>query len=139
MRRTWSAVLLLSFALAACGSPVAWGADLVLERREAQSAEDSAAVRGAQGGIVVDGVYRAPSTGFALRAYYDVSGGDVTVYVSGYPPEGGTLPAVTGLGYHITFGLPAGTYDVTVRHEDQDAGNPAPRDVATAEVTVGHN
>lgn len=139
MRRTWSAVL-LSLALAACESPTAWNDDVVIEFQVAQTTADSAAVEGAAGGAVVRGVYRAPAFGYTLRAYYQVSGNEVTLNVGGYPPTtGGTAPGVTGMGYRITLPLEAGTYTVHVIHHDQGIGEPNPRVVATAEVTATRN
>ena len=139
MKRIWSAVL-LSLALAACESPTSWGKDLVIETRPTQTAADSARVEGAAGGMVVDGVYRAPGTGYTLRAWYDFAGGDVTVHVEGHAPaDGGTHPAITGSGYRISIPFAPGTYTVRVVHQDKGGGDPSPRDVATAEVTIAYN
>lgn len=138
MRRTWSAAL-VALALAACENPVEWDGDVVLERRALQTTADSATVVGARQGIEVQGVYRAPGTGYALRAWSEASAGTLTVYVEGTLPSGGTHPATTGLGYRVTIGRPAGTYTVRVVHQDQGSGNPNPREVATARVTVGRD
>jgi hypothetical protein len=139
MKRIWSAVL-LSLALAACESPTSWGKDLVIEPRPAQTAADSATVEGASGGMVVHGVYRTPGTGYTLRAWYDFVGDEVTVHVEGNPPaDGGVRPASTGSGYRISIPFASGTYTVRVVHQDQGDGNPSPRDVATAEITITYN
>lgn len=137
MKRIWPAVL-LSLALAACESPTSWGRELVIEHELTQETADSATVQGAAGGMVVQGVYRAPGTGYALRAWYDFVGAEVTVYVEGrLPADGGTRPALTGTGYRISIPFPPGTYTVRVVHRDD--GAPAPREVATAEVTIAYN
>ena len=139
MKRTWSAIL-LCLAFAACESPSAWSEELVIESRAAQTVADSATVEGATGGVVVHGVYRAPSTGFTLRAYYDLTGNDVTLNVGGYPPvSGGTHPAINGQGYRISIPLPAGTYNVRVMHHDQGTGDPNARNVTLTNVVVGRN
>jgi hypothetical protein len=139
MNRTWSA-LLLSLALAACESPTAWNDDLVIESQAAQTTEDSATVQGATGGAVVQGVYRAPGSGYTLRAYYQFSGAEVTLFVGGYPPaDGGSRDVIIGHGYRIALPLSAGTYTVRVVHHDQGIGGPNSRDVASAEVTVARN
>jgi hypothetical protein len=139
MNRTWSAVL-LSLALAACGSPTAWNDDVVIESQAAQSVEDAADVQGATGGVAVHGVYRAPGSGYTQRAYYQRSDNDVTLYVGGYPPaDGGSHATITGHAYDLSIPLPAGTYTVRVVHHDQGTGDPNSRDVATAEATVTRN
>lgn len=139
MKRTWSAVL-LALALAACESPTAWSDDLVIESQDTEIATDSATVQGAAGGVVVHGVYRAPSPAYTLRAYYQVSGEVVTLNVGGYPPATGGSPAViTGIGYRLAVPLEAGTYTLHVIHHDQGTGNPNPRVVATAAVTPTRN
>ncbi len=140
MNRIWSAVLALPLAVAACDSPTAWDDDVVIEFQVAQTAEDSATVQGAAGGAVVRGVYRAPAFGYTLRAYYQVSGSEVTLNVGGYPPSaGGSAPAVTGMGYRLTIPLQAGTYTVRVVHHDQGPGDANARQVATAQVTATRN
>lgn len=137
MKRTWSAIL-LSLALAACESPTSWSEALVIEPSAAQTDADSATVAGATGGIVVHGVYLASGAGYALRAWYDVAGAGVRLYVSGQlPASGGTRPALTGEGYRITIPMPAGTYTVRVVHREHDGTNA--REVAATEVTVGPN
>ncbi len=137
MKRTWLAVL-LALALAACESPTSWGKDLVIESEQTQVNADSATVQGAAGGMVVQGVYRAPGTGYTLRAWYDFVGPEVTVYVEArQPADGGTRPAIAGTGYRISIPFPPGTYRVRVMHRDE--GAPAPREVATAAVTIGVN
>jgi uncharacterized protein (DUF2141 family) len=139
MKRTWSAIL-LCLAVAACESPSAWSEELVIESRSAQTAADSATVEGATGGVVVHGVYRAPAANYTLRAYYDLSGDEVTLNVGGYPPASGiTLPAIEGMGYRITIPLDAGTYTVRVMHHDQGTGDPNARNVAATNVVVGRN
>lgn len=139
MRRTWSAVV-LSLTLAACGSPTAWSDDLVIESQAAQTAEDSATVQGAVGGVVVHGVYRAPGSGYTLRAYYVVSDGEVVVNVGGYPPvTGGSHAVITGIGYRLSIPLEAGTYTVRVAYHDQGTADSNSRPAATAEVTATRN
>jgi hypothetical protein len=139
MKRTWSAML-LCLAFAACESPSAWSEELVIESRSAQTTADSATVEGATGGVLVHGVYRAPAANYTLRAYYDLSGDEVTLMLGGYPPASGvTLPAIEGMGYRISIPLDAGTYTVRVVHHDQGTGNPDSRDVAAADVVVGRN
>lgn len=137
MKRIGSAVL-LSLVLTACESPTSWGKELVLETRDTQATADSATVEGAAGGMVVHGVYGAPGAGYTLRAWYDFAGDEVTVYVDGNPPaDGGTRPAITGHGYRISIPFSAGTYTVHVVHRAD--GILAPREVATAAITIGYN
>lgn len=135
MKPTWSAVL-LGLALAACESPTSWSSGLVMEHEPTQATADSATVRGAAGGMVVQGVYRAPGTGYTLRAWYGFAGTEVTVHVEGrHPADGGAGPAVTGTGYRVGIPFSPGTYTVRVVHQDDGA----PREVATAEVVIRHN
>ncbi|HYW11755.1 MAG TPA: hypothetical protein VE871_07345 [Longimicrobium sp.] len=137
MKRIWPAVL-LSLALAACESPTSWGKELVIESQPVLAAADSATVQGAAGGMVVHGVYRAPGTGYTLRAWYDFVGDAVTVYVEGrLPADGATREALTGTGYRISIPFSPGSYTVRVMHRDD--GAPAPREVATAAITIGYN
>lgn len=135
MKRIWP-VMLFS-ALAACEPPAAAREEMTIESRSAQTTADSATVSASADGIAVEGVYRAPGTAYRLRAEYDRSGDGVTVIVRGYlPANGATHPAITGIGYRIVAPVPAGTYTVRVVHHDQGSGNPNPRDVTTAPVTV---
>lgn len=136
MTRTWSAIL-LTLALGGCGSPTEWSEDLVIESRATESAADSATVEGATGGIVVQGVYRAPSSGYTLRAYYHLSGREVVLNVGGYPPTDVSLPAFTGKGYRISIPLDAGSYRVRVTHHDQGTGEANSRQVTVADATAG--
>ena len=140
MRRTWSAVLLLPLAFAACESPTAWNDDVVIEFQVAQTADDFATVQGAVGGVVVHGVYRAPGSGYTLRAYYVVSDGEVAVNVGGYPPvTGGSHAVITGIGYRLSIPLEAGTYTVRVAYHDQGTTDSNSRPAASAEVTATRN
>jgi hypothetical protein len=134
MNRTRSMILLLAL-LAACDSPTAWNADVAIESEAVDDVADVAAVEGATGGIVVNGVYRIPSPGYTLRAYYQRSGGDVTLYVKAGPPTGPDFAVISARTYRVTLPVPAGTYSVTVVHRDQ-ASNAESREVASGEVTV---
>lgn len=139
MKQPWSAIL-LSLALAACGSPTSWSEELVIESSPAQATADAATVEGATGGLVVSGVYQAPGTGYTLRAYYNVLGDEVTLNVGGYGlGAGATRGAATGQGYRISIPVSAGTYRVRVTHHDQDGGDANSRQVASAEVVVRRN
>jgi hypothetical protein len=135
MRRIWS--VLLPLALVACSeNPVGRQAEVVLEVQEAEAAVEGAVVEGVQGGVLVRGVYVAPTSGYTLRAFVRESpNGDVAVTVGGYPPAG-AFHVITGLGYRVTVPLSPGTRTVSVRHFA--AGNPVEnsRDIATQQVTV---
>lgn len=129
--------MVLPLALLACtGSPTGLRDELVLEVQASQVAEESASVEGAQGGVVVNGVYRAPGSGYTLRAYYHLgTEGEVTLWVSSFPPAGPSLGVITGLAYRVTIPLPPGAHDVSVTHFDQRTEGPS-RNIATERVTV---
>lgn len=135
MRRIWSVVLPL--ALLACAeSPTGLRDELVLEVQQSQAGEESAVVQGAQGGVVVSGVFTTPGSGWTLRAYYALgTDGEVTLWVSSYPPAGPSLGVITGLAYRAAIPLPPGAHDVAVVHFDQRTDGPA-RNIASGRVTV---
>ena len=133
MRRIWSVLLPLS--LMACESPTSLQDELVLEVQQSEANEESAVVQGAQGGVVVSGVYTAPGSGYTLRAYYHAGGdGEVTLFVAGYPPAA-SLSVISGHAYRAAIPLAPGTHKVSVVHFDQRTDGPG-RTVATGQVTV---
>lgn len=134
MRRIWSVLLPLSL-MACTESPTSLRDDLVLEVQQAAAEQESATVEGAQGGVVVSGVYVAPTSGYTLRAAYHAGrDGDVTLFVSGFPPDA-AFGVVTAQGYRVSIPLPAGAHSVSVVHFDQRGDGPS-RNVATGQVTV---
>jgi hypothetical protein len=134
MRRIWSVLLPLSL-MACTENPAALRDELVLEVQQAAADQESAVVEGAQGGVVVSGVYVAPTSGYTLRAAYHAGrDGDVTLFVSGFPPDAG-FGVVSGHAYRVSIPLPAGSHTVRVVHYDQRSEGPS-RNVATGQVTV---
>lgn len=138
MRRIWSVILPL--ALMACAeSPTGVrGDEAVLQVQDSEANDESAAVKGVQGGVSVSGVYVAPGSGYTLRAAYHTGrGGDVMLFVSGIPADV-SLGVISGHAYRATLPLSAGTHTVTVVHFDQRTSNGG-RTIATHEVTVARN
>lgn len=135
MKRIWSVVVPLAL-LAACERPPTWGSDVVVQSQEAATDEETAWVEGATGGVVVNGVYQAPSPGYRLGAYYQRTGGEVKLVVNAHPPQGPDFAVVTGKSYRLTIPLPAGRYTVRVVHEDEATDGPGARTVARQQVTV---
>lgn len=138
MRRIWS--VFLPLALMACAeSPTGVrGDELVLQVQDSEANSESAAVQGVQGGVAVSGVYVAPGSGYTLRAAYHTGrGGEVTLFVSGFPPDV-SLGVISGHAYRATVPLPSGVHTVTVVHFDQRTSGGG-RTVATGEVTVARS
>jgi hypothetical protein len=138
MKRIWSVVVPLAL-LAACERPPTWGSDVVVQSQEAATDEESAGVEGATGGIVVNGIYQAPSPGYTLRAYYQRTGDEVKLVVNAHPPQGPDFAVITGKSYRVSIPVPAGTYSVRVVHEDEGTGDPGSRTVTRQRVTVSRN
>jgi hypothetical protein len=134
MKRTWWVAPLLAL-LAACESPTAWRADVEIESEAVEDVADVAAVEGATGSIGVSGVYRIPSPGYTLQAYYQRAGRYMTLYVGANPPTGPNLAVISAKTYRVTIPVPAGTYAVRVVHRDHGSRNRS-REVANDEVTV---
>jgi hypothetical protein len=135
MRRIWS--VLLPLALMACSeNPVARQAELVLEVQQAAVAEEGATVEGVQGGLSVRGIYVAPTSGYALRAFVRERGnGEVLVTVAGYPPNA-AFHVISGLEYRVSISIAPGRRTVTVRHVGGGSTPESTRDVVTQQVTV---
>lgn len=133
MRRPW--FVLLSLVLAACSeSPTELLRDVSIQVEDAETATESAAVESVEGGVVVRGVYTAPTSGYTLRAsYFDGDDGHVVVHVHGKSP-GSAFHVISGHAYRVTVPLPAGTHTVRVMHDDdREAGI---REVTVQQVTV---
>lgn len=135
MRRIGS--VLLPLALIACSeNPVGHQAEVVLEVQQAAVAEEGATVEGVHGGVSVRGVYVAPTSGYALRAFvHQAAGGDVLVTVQGYPPNA-AFHVITGLEYRVTIPLTPGRRRVSVRHVGGGSTPESIRDIITQQVTV---
>lgn len=135
MRRIWSVLLPLAL-MARSENPVGRQAELVLEVQQAAVAEGGATVEGVNGGLSVRGVYVAPTSGYALRAFvHEAPGGNVLVTVEGYPPNA-AFHVISGLEYRVSIPLAPGRRSVTVRHVGAGSTPESTRDVVTQQVTV---